>query len=278
MLFNLAIVVLEYAVGWWAGSLSLVADASHNLTDVTGLLLALGAVWLAGRLPNARYTYGMGGATIIAALANGLLLIFISGALALQAFHRFTMPGEIAATPVIVVALFGMVANLATARLFHGHHHDDLNVRGAYIHMLGDAGVSLSVAIGALAMQQTGLAWIDPLLTLLIVVAIVVGSWKLLRDSIELALQGVPRGVDLNEIRNFLTLQYGVAEVHELHVWGLSTMEVALTVHLVMPAGHPGDAFIEALTAGLEELGVHHATIQIETTPHHAHSAVHAGH
>lgn len=277
ILLNIILVAVEYLVGWQADSLSLVADASHNLTDVTGLLLALGAVWMAGRLPSARYTYGMGGATIIAALANGVLLIFISGALAVQAYHRFWLPGEISSTPVIIVALIGMLINFGTAKLFHGHSHNDLNVRGAYLHMMGDAGISLSVALGALAMRYTGLHWIDPVLTLAIVLAIVASTWGLLRDSIELALQGVPRGIDQQAVRAYLSRQTGVTEVHELHIWGLSTMETALTVHLVMPDGHPGDTFLETVAAGLKDLGVNHATVQIETTRHHADSLVHAG-
>ena len=272
---NIGFVVVEYLVGWWADSVALVADASHNLTDVMGLLMAFCAVKLAALLPSKRYTYGLGGATILAALANGLLLVFISGALALESFDRLFNPQSVATLPVMIVAAIGTVINLGTASLFHGHSHNDVNTRGVYIHMLGDAAVSVAVVIGALAIRYTGIAWIDPALGLVIVLAIVASTWGLLRESIDLALQGVPRNVDAEGVRNYLAASPGVSMVHDMHIWALSTTETAMTAHLVMPGGHPGDAFIEQASKDLaQRFNIVHATLQIETSPHQVGCAI----
>ena len=269
---NSILVIGEYVAGWWSGSLSLVADASHNLTDVLGLLLAFIAIRMAARLPTARYTYGLGSCTILAALLNGLLLVFISGALAWQSVERLQHPQPVVGDVVIIVALLGAVVNGVTAKFFHGHNHGDVNVRGVYIHMLGDMGISLAVALGALAVKWTGEFWIDPALSLLIVLAIVAGSWGVLREAAELALQGVPSNISLPDVRSYLEEQPGVAVAHDLHIWGLSTTETALTAHLVMPEGHPGDAFLERVTQALvDRFGIVHATLQVETSPHHMH-------
>ncbi len=269
---NLSLVVGEYVAGWLSGSLALIADASHNLTDVLGLVLAFIAVRLAARMPTKRYTYGFGSATILAALANGILLIFISGALAWQSWHRLQAPEPVAENLVIIVALIGAVINGVTAKFFHGHQHGDVNMRGVYIHMLGDMGISIAVAVGAFATKLTGALWVDPALSLFIVIAIVGSGWGVMREATDLAMQGVPRNVDLGAVRGFLETQLGVTVAHDLHIWGLSTTEIALTAHLVMPCGHPGDEFLERVTAELAaNFGIVDATLQIETTPHHEH-------
>lgn len=266
---NIGFVIIEYITGWLTGSVALMADASHNLTDVMGLLMAFAAVKLAAKVPTSRYTYGMGSATILAALGNGLLLVFISGALTLESFDRLMSPQPVVTMPVIFVALIGALINFMTARLFHGHNHD-VNTRGVYIHMLGDAAISVAVAVGAIIIKYTGAAWVDPLLGLVIVLAILASTWGLLRESIDLALQGVPKNVDAHAVKHYLAEQPGVSVVHDMHIWGLSTTETALTAHLVMPEGHPGDSFIENVTRDLaEKFGIIHATIQIETSPHH---------
>lgn len=262
---NLAFVVVEAAFGLLAGSLALLADAAHNLGDVLGLLLAWGAASLARRAPSDRYTYGLRGSTIMAALANAALLLLACGAIAWEAVGRFGGGAPPSGVLMIWVAAVGVVVNAATAMLFMRERKRDLNVRGAYLHMVADAAVSLGVVIAGVAIVATGLAWLDPVVSLAIVGVIILGTWGLLRDALRLSLQAVPGGVELRAVREYLGGLPGVAEVHDLHVWAMSTTETALTAHLVMPRGHPGDAFLSELGRTLDaRFGIHHATVQIE--------------
>jgi len=262
---NLAFVAVELICGLVAGSLALVADAGHNLGDVAGLLLAWGASWLAGFAPSPRRTFGFRKATVLASLASAVLLLAGLGVIASEAVARLRAPGAIDDSVMIAVAAVGVVVNAATALLFRSGRHTDLNLRGAYLHMAADAAVSLGVVVGGLVIGLTGWFWIDPVLSLAIVLAILVGTWGLLRESAHLALDGVPAGVDPDAVRRWLAARPGVAAVHDLHIWALSTTETALTAHLVMPAGHPGDRYLADTAGGLHrEFAIDHATLQVE--------------
>ena len=265
VLLNLGFVVVEAVFGWQAGSLALLADAGHNLSDVAGLILAWGAA-LAGRLaPTPRRTYGWRRASILAALANAVLLLVAMGALAVEAFQRLQAPQPVSGWTVIVVAAVGVLINGLTAALFMAGSKDDLNIRGAFLHMAGDALVSLGVVAAGVLYLQFGWGWLDPVISLVIAVVIVLGTWSLLRQSLHLAFDGVPEGIDLLEVHAFLRSQPGVTGVHDLHVWALGTSEVALTAHLIMPGGHPGDAFFLKMGEILvRRFRIHHPTIQIE--------------
>ncbi len=258
-------VVVEAVFGWQAGSLALLADAGHNLSDVAGLILAWGAA-LAGRLaPTPQRTYGWRRASILAALANAVLLLVAMGALAVEAFQRLQAPQPVSGWTVIVVAAVGVLINGLTAALFMAGSKDDLNIRGAFLHMAGDALVSLGVVAAGVLYLQFGWGWLDPVISLVIAVVIVLGTWSLLRQSLHLAFDGVPEGIDLLEVHAFLRSQPGVTGVHDLHVWALGTSEVALTAHLIMPGGHPGDAFFLKMGEILvRRFRIHHPTIQIE--------------
>jgi len=263
---NLIFVVVEWAYGVMANSLALIADATHNFGDVMGLVLAWGAMALARRPPSARFTYGLRGSTILAALGNAMLLLVATGGIAWEAIRRFDSTGAINETVMIWVAVLGVLINTGTAMLFLRGSKSDLNVRGAYLHMAADAAVSLGVVMAGVVMLYTGWIWLDPLASLLIVTVIFVGTWGLLRDSVRLALQAAPENVNPMDVRRFLVGLPGVAEMHDLHIWAMSTTETALTVHLVMPAGHPGDEFFENVIHQIEEqFHIGHATIQIET-------------
>jgi cobalt-zinc-cadmium efflux system protein len=262
---NLAYVVIEAGVGLWQGSLALLADAGHNLSDVLGLALAWGAATLGRTPPSSRYTYGLRSTTIWAALVNALLLLFACGAIALEAVRRIGAPTPIEGGLVALVAGVGIVVNLGTAALFMRDRKRDLNVKGAYLHMVADAAVSAGVVVSGLVMMRTGWAWLDPAVSLAIVAAIVAGTWSLLRDSLRLALHAVPPGIRTDEVRQFLLARSGVAEIHDLHIWSMSTTETALTAHLVVPGGHPGDDFLGTTAHELEHrFGIAHATLQIE--------------
>jgi cobalt-zinc-cadmium efflux system protein len=262
---NGAFVLVEAAVGLWSGSLALVADAGHNLSDVLSLVLAWGATVLARRAPTERRTYGLRKATILASLANAVLLLVAIGVIASEAVRRFAAPSEIATAPVMVVAGIGVLINTATALMFM-RGHEDLNVRGAFLHMASDAAVSLAVVVGAGLIALTGLLWIDPALSLLIALVIVVGTWSLLRDSADMALDAAPRGMDVAAVRAWLCNLPGVVEVHDLHIWAMSTTETALTAHLVRPDGEDNDAFLHSTCDGLtHRFKIGHATLQLET-------------
>jgi len=263
---NVIFVLVEWVLGVTANSLSLIADATHNFSDVLGLVLAWGAMTLARRPPSTRFTYGLRGTTILAALGNAMLLLVATGGIAWEAILRFKSTAAVNETIMIWVAALGVVINAGTALLFMGGSKTDLNVRGAYLHMAADAGVSLGVAVAGVGMLFTGWTWLDPATSLLIVTVIFVGTWGLLRDSVRLALHAAPESVDPLDVRRYLTGLPGVTEVHDLHIWGMSTSETALTVHLMMPGGHPGDDFLSEVIRQIEaEFHIGHATIQIET-------------
>jgi cobalt-zinc-cadmium efflux system protein len=260
---NAGFVAAEVVFGLAANSMSLLADAAHNLGDVLGLLLAWGAAWLSRRPPTARRTFGYGRSSILAALINATVLLIGVGAIGVEAVQRLLAPEQVGEVTVMVVAAIGIFINGATALLFMRGRENDLNIRGAFLHMASDAVVSLGVVIAALLIRLTGLLWIDPVTSLVIVVVITVGTWGLLRDSVALAMDAVPGGVAPQAVRDYLAAQPGVSEVHDLHIWGLSTTETALTVHLVCDdtAARPH------LMAGAlqERFGIGHATVQVET-------------
>jgi len=261
---NLAFVIAEVIAGVLSHSTALLADASHNLSDVLGLVLAGGAAWLARRPASGARTYGFGKATVLAAMANGLMLVFACGALGLEAVQRLADPQPIATGMVMAVAAVGVVINGATAMLFMGHGHD-MNARGAFLHMVADAAVSAGVIAAAFVISLTGALWIDPAVSVVILAVILAGTWGLLRDSSNLALDAAPRAVDLPKLQAFLEQRSGVVEVHDLHVWALSTTETALTAHLVRPEGGDGDAFLSALCHDLDhQFGIGHVTVQLE--------------
>ena len=269
---NILIVVVQAIYGVLAHSTALLADAGHNLSDVLGLLLAWGAIWLTARRPSARYTFGFGSSSILASLANAGLLLFACGVIVAEAINRLLNPAPVAGFDVFVVATIGMIVNGFSAWLFMRGQEKDLNVRGAFMHMAADAAISGAVAVSGLVILGTGWTWLDPVMSIVVVAVIVYGTWGLLRDSIRLALDAVPPGVDLQRIRSFLAQQPGVTDVHDLHVWALSTTGNALTAHVVMPAGHPGDAAVDGMVIALRErFEMHHATLQVDlgTTDHH---------
>lgn len=265
MALNLLFVGLEWGFGVLSHSLALMADAAHNLGDVLGLLVAWGGMRLAQRLPSERFTYGLRGSSILAALTNAIVLLLITGGLAWEAVQRFANPQPVVGSIVIVVALAGVLVNGFTAWLFMAGSKHDLNMRGAYLHMASDAAVSLGVAVAGGVVLLTGWRWLDPLVTLVLALVIIAGTWGLLRDSLRLALQAVPEAIDAAQVRVFLAGLPGVREVHDLHIWAMSTTENALTAHLVMPGGHPGDAFLQMAMHDIEhQFGIHHATLQVE--------------
>lgn len=265
---NLGFVVVEAVYGIAAGSMALLADAGHNLSDVLGLLIAWGAATLAKRSPGGRYTYGFRSSSILAALLNALLLLVAIGIIAIEAIRRFSEPSPVAGVTVMIVAAIGIVVNGVTAFLFARGRKGDLNIRGAFIHMAGDAAVSVGVVVAGLLIVLTGKTWIDPVTSLAIVAVIAIGTWGLLRDSVNMSLQACPPGLDPWAIEIFLRERPQVGDIHDFHVWPMSTTETALTVHLLVPTGYPGDTFTAEIAAALKEkFGIAHATIQIETDP-----------
>jgi len=262
---NLAIVAAQVVAGLWASSLALLADAGHNLSDVLALVLAWGATVLARRAPGGRHTYGLRKGTILASLANAVLLLVAVGAIVSESLRRLAEPASIHTGIVMLTAGLGVAVNTATALLFFRDRHE-LNARGAFLHMAGDAAISVGVIAGAGLIAVTGFSWIDPLLGLGIAVFIVLGAWGLLRDSLNLAMDAAPRGIDVDEVRAWLAGRDGVIEVHDLHVWALSTTETALTAHLVRPENGDCDAFLHATCEGLaQRFHIGHATLQVET-------------
>jgi cobalt-zinc-cadmium efflux system protein len=265
---NLAFVAAEGGAGLWAGSVALLADAGHNLSDVLGLAVAWGGAVLARRAPSKRFTYGLKGSTILAALANALLLLVVVGAIVLEAVERLRDTGHAQAAPgglVAAIAAAGVVVNGATAWLFARGRNGDVNVRGAYLHMASDALVSAGVVVAGAAIWWTEAAWIDPAVSLLIAALIVGQTWGLLRETVEMVLAAVPRGIDYDRVAAALAELPGVARVHDLHIWPMSTTEPVLTAHLVMPAGSPGDVFLQAAQDMLHHrFGIGHATLQVE--------------
>lgn len=261
---NLGFVGIELTCGLLAGSVALLADAGHNLSDVLGLAVAWGGAALARRPASPRFTYGLRKSSILAALANALFLLLACGGIAWEAARRFADPPPVPGGVVMAVAGVGIAVNALTAWLFASGRHGDINVRAAYLHMVGDAAVSAAVVAAGGLVLVTGWAWVDPAASLIVVAVILWGTWGLLRDAIGMALDAVPTGVDPAAVQAMLGTLAGVTRVHDLHIWPISTTEVALTVRLVMPDGHPGDAFLRAVEHRLEhDFGVDHSTIQI---------------
>jgi cobalt-zinc-cadmium efflux system protein len=265
VVLNLAFVVVEAVFGFAVNSLALVADAGHNLSDVLGLALAWGAFVLSRRVPSSRRTYGMRRSSILAALFNALFLLFAIGAIAWEAIQRFWRPEPVSGWTVVIVALVGIAVNGVTTMLFAGGQKEDLNVRAAFLHMAADTAVSAGVVLGGLLILYTQWSWIDPVLSLAIGVIIFWGTWGLLRESVDLSLDAVPTSIDPKKVKSFLESWPEVTEVHDLHIWPLSTTEPALTAHLVMPNHDCSDEEIQKISQALAgEFGITHATLQIE--------------
>lgn len=264
---NTAFVVVEAIFGVIGNSTALLADAAHNLSDVLGLLVAWAAVGLSRRPPTARFTYGLRGSSILAALFNAMFLLVAVGGIGWEAVQRIGQPEPVAEMTVIVVALIGIAINGGTALLFASGRKGDINIHGAFLHMAADAAVSAGVVIAAIIILYTGWFWIDPAVSLLICVVILWGTWGLLKASMQMSLDAVPAGIDPLAVRSFLEERPGVAGLHDLHIWPMSTTETALTCHLVMPGGHPGDGFILETARELQhQFRIGHSTVQIETS------------
>jgi len=263
---NTAFVAVEVVFGLLSGSMALVADAGHNVSDVLGLLIAWGASVMGAQPASARFTYGFKASSILAALANAGLLFVALGAILFETVHRLLHPEAVQGWTMIVVAAVGIVINTATALLFARGRKNDLNVRAAFMHMAADALVSLGVVLAGALVLFTGALWIDPATSLVIVLVIGWGTWGLLKDSVRMGLLAVPEGIDERAVRQLLAALPGVEAVHDLHIWPMSTTETALTAHLVIPKGAPGDAFLHDLAHELEhDFGIGHATVQVET-------------
>jgi len=262
---NLALVVVQVVYGLIADSVALLADAGHNFGDAVGLVLAWGAHLLVRVRVSDRFTYGFRSASILSALINAVLLLVATGAIALEAFRRLAEPAPVAGGTVMIVAGVGIVINGFSAWLLVAGNKGDLNVRGAFLHLVADALVSVAVVIAGGIIILTGWDWVDPLASLLIAVVIVWGTWNLLRESFQLSMNAVPKGIALGAVRNHLQSLPHVTAVHDLHVWAMSTTENALTAHLVMDNGHPGDTFLESLSHDLDHrFKIQHTTVQIE--------------
>ena len=273
---NIGFVVVETVFGLRANSMALLADAGHNLSDVLGLLIAWGASVLAARGPTARRTYGLRSTSILAALVNAIVLLIAIGAIAWEAIGRLAHPETVATGTIAWVAGVGIVINGATALLFMSGRKRDLNIRGAYLHMAADAGVSAGVVIAGLTMAATGWLWLDPIISLVIAAVITLGTWGLLRDSVNLALDAVPAHLDPAAVEQYLCSLPGVTGVHDLHIWGMSTTDVALTAHIIRPEVCDDDALlINAAHVLHDRFGISHPTLQIERGhgPHDCHLA-----
>lgn len=265
MTLNAAYVATQVVFGLQSHSVALLADAGHNLSDVAGLLVAWGASGLGKRPPTETRSYGFGSSSILAALANAVLLLVTVGGIAWEAIQRFAKPEPIHSGTVMIVAAIGILVNGATALLFMKGRENDLNIRGAFLHMAADAGISAGVVVAAIAISATGFLWLDPAASLVIVAIVMIGTWSLLKDSANLAMQAVPTGTDAKGIHAYLSNLPGVTEVHDLHIWALSTTDTALTVHLVVPGRAIDDATLSQITHRLhDEFAIEHATIQIE--------------
>jgi cobalt-zinc-cadmium efflux system protein len=261
---NLLYVVVEAGYGLSTGSLALVADAGHNLSDVVGLVLAWVAATLAARPPTPRRTYGLRRSSILAALGNAVLLLVAVGAIAWEAIGRLRHPEAVAGNTVMIVAGVGIAVNTATALLFMRGRESDLNLQGAFLHMAADALVSVGVVGAGFFIQRTGQLWIDPLTSLLVVAIITWGTWSLLRRSLDMALDAVPDGIDPIAVRTYLEGVPGVESIHDLHIWGMSTTEAALTVHVVAPTGLSDHELRGIGDALHDQFGIEHPTIQVE--------------
>ncbi len=266
IILNTCFVIIEAGYGFSVGSMALLADAGHNLSDVLGLIIAWAGATLAKRAPSKRFTFGLRGSSILAALANGVLLLVAVGLIVQEAIQRIVYPADVAGWTIITVAAIGIVVNGATALLFARGRKGDINIRGAYLHMAADAAVSAGVVIAGAAILWTGFEWIDPVTSLVIALVILLSTWGLLISAVRMSLAAVPEHIDVDRVQAELEAMDGVARVHHLHIWNMSTTETALTVHMVMPGGHPGDGFLKALEHRLEhDYQIGHSTVQIET-------------
>ena len=262
---NLIFVAVELFFGFWANSLALLADAGHNFSDVIGLLIAWGALALAKRKPSSRFTYGLRSSTIMAALANAMILLVAVGGIVWEGAHRLAAPEQVSGSTMVWVALLGVFINTGTALMLQRGSKHDINVRGAYLHMLADAAVSVGVVIAGLGMLWLGWVWLDGAVSILIAAVILWSTWGLFRESINLALHAVPAQIEVGSVHDYLAGLPGVTEVHDLHIWAMSTTEIALTAHLLIPSGHPGDDFLSSVSDGLEKrFHIDHPTLQIE--------------
>ena len=265
-LLNTGFVAAEVVYGLLGHSMALLADAGHNLGDVLGLLTAWSAAVLSRRRPSARFTYGLGSTSVLAALLNAVVLLVVTGAVAAEAVRRLLQPQPAAGFVIMAVAAAGIAVNGITAGLFASGRKGDLNVRGAYLHMLSDALVAVGVVVAGGLILLTGWSWLDPAVSLAISAVIVWGTWSLLRESLNMALDAVPAGIEAAEVRAHLLGQDGVTGLHDLHIWAMSTTETALTCHLLMPRGHPGDRALNGICEGLDRrFHIGHATLQVET-------------
>lgn len=263
---NLAFVGIEVVYGLFAHSLALLSDAGHNLGDVIGLLMAWGAAWLTRREPTDRHTYGLRKTSILAALLNALFLLVVTGGLSWEAIRRFSSPVPVEPGVVVWVAVAGIAVNAVTALMFMRGRKEDLNIRGAFMHMAADAVISAGVAISGVLIAVTGLLWIDPVVSLVIAVTIIIGTWGLLRESANLVLDAVPESIDVDAVRRYLRGQPNVSDVHHLHIWGLSTTDVAMTVHLVLKMPALDNEWLDHLRTELHDrYGIVHVTIQVES-------------
>ncbi|MEE4177854.1 MAG: cation diffusion facilitator family transporter [Bacteroides sp.] len=261
---NVSFIAVEVIFGIMANSSALLADAGHNASDVLGLVFAWTAIWLASIKPRGKYTYGLRKTTILVSMLNALLLFGAVGFIAWDAIGKFRSPEPVAGSQVMVVAAIGVVINTLTALLFMKGQKADLNIRGAFLHMAADAGVSLGVVVAGLLIKLTGKQWIDPVTSFFIIAVIVWGTWRLFTESLDLALDAVPKHIELDKVREFLLAQKGVESVHDLHIWAMSTTKVALTAHLIIPDGSD-DHFISNLQHALDhQFGINHTTLQIE--------------
>lgn len=266
IVLNTAFVAIEFFYGFLANSTALMADAGHNLSDVLGLMLAWGAAILARRAPNHRYTYGLRSTSMLAALFNAMLLMAACGGIAFEAVQQLLHPDPVAGLTVSVVAGIGILVNGFSAWLFMAGSKDDINIRGAYLHMAADAAISLGVLVAGVIVRYTAWNWLDPLVSMIIVAFIVSSTWSLLTQSLRMMMAAVPDNVDRAEIERFLRNQPGVAKVCDLHIWAMSTTENALTAQLVTPAGYPGDSAIDAISKELREaFSIQHSTLQVRT-------------
>ncbi len=264
---NVVFVIVEAIFGFLSNSLALIADAGHNLGDVLALLLSWGATYLAQRKPTRTKTYGLRRGTILAAFISSLALLMAMSIVAWEAIGRFTSPSEVDSMTIIIVAAIGVLINTLTALMFLTSQREDLNIRAAFIHMAADAGVSLGVVAGGIIILITGIFWLDPVISLLIVIVIVISTWGVFRDSFNLAMDGVPKGIEIDEVRNFILQQDGICEIHDLHIWAMSTTQVALTTHLVRDTLKLDDQFVHNLSKQLQDkFGIIHSTIQIESS------------
>jgi cobalt-zinc-cadmium efflux system protein len=267
VLLNSAFVFAEVALGVYSHSTVLLADAGHNLSDVLGLLAGWAAASLAKRAPAGRYTYGLRGSSILAALFNAVVLLVSVGAIGWESILRLLDPRPVSSLTVMIVAAIGIVINGATALAFASGRRSDLNIKGAFLHMASDAAVSLGVVVAAALIFWTGWVWLDPAMSLVICAVILWSTWGLLRSSVDMSLSAAPPGIDLGAVRAFLVASPGVTQIHDLHVWPMSTTETALTCHLVMPSGHPGDGFLQDAAEELaDRFHIDHTTIQIEVS------------